>query len=365
MRQPHDPGSSSPRNSRARTKPAARSAVVARVASECGVVPADVVFVKPGRCPGRLRASCAGWRSSATWREQADDGIGRRSAAEDYSELLDRVFDDRVTKWTAEAEETERFPRKLIEYLGESGVFAAKWPAGQQNSDVAKVIALARSSAYWDRQASASAWGCTTRRSRSCAASASRTTSATSPSRLSAAKLCCASAPPSSRADPTFRSSAPKSGPYGTASRSRASRSSSRCPPSPTTSWRWPATSTTTRTASTAAWSSSPFLGAVRNSAAIPQGRRRTIGHRRRAHRHLGARRRTGRACGHRPGRDLLGPGTGADVGGGPGVDVGPAGHRDHTGTHDDSRQFGHTLYEHQALRLRIADLQARVDMLR
>lgn len=64
--------------------------------------------------------------------------------AEDYSDLLDRVFDDRVTKWTAEAEETERFPRKLIEYLGESGVFAAKWPAGQQNSDVAKVIALAR-----------------------------------------------------------------------------------------------------------------------------------------------------------------------------------------------------------------------------
>ena len=49
----------------------------------------------------------------------------------DYSELLERVFDDRVTKWTAEAEQTERFPRKLIEYLGESGVFAAKWPAGQ------------------------------------------------------------------------------------------------------------------------------------------------------------------------------------------------------------------------------------------
>ena len=47
---------------------------------------------------------------------------------EDYSELLDRVFDDRVTKWTAEAEETERVPRQLIEYLGESGIFAAKWP---------------------------------------------------------------------------------------------------------------------------------------------------------------------------------------------------------------------------------------------
>ncbi len=28
-------------------------------------------------------------------------------------------------------------------------------------------------------------------------------------------------------------------------------------------------------------------------------------------------------------------------------------------------RQFGHTLYEHQALRMRIADLQARVDLLR
>ena len=40
-------------------EPAARSAVVARVASECGVVPADVVFVKPGTLPrtssGKLR----------------------------------------------------------------------------------------------------------------------------------------------------------------------------------------------------------------------------------------------------------------------------------------------------------------------
>jgi long-chain-fatty-acid--[acyl-carrier-protein] ligase len=40
-------------------EPAARSAVVARVASECGVVPADVVFVKPGALPrtssGKLR----------------------------------------------------------------------------------------------------------------------------------------------------------------------------------------------------------------------------------------------------------------------------------------------------------------------
>jgi alkylation response protein AidB-like acyl-CoA dehydrogenase len=30
-----------------------------------------------------------------------------------------------------------------------------------------------------------------------------------------------------------------------------------------------------------------------------------------------------------------------------------------------DRRQFGSTLFEHQALRLRVADLQARVDLLR
>ena len=65
-------------------------------------------------------------------------------SAEDFSDLLERVFDERVTKWTAKAEETERFPRELIEYLGQSGVFKAKWPEGQQQSDVAKVIALAR-----------------------------------------------------------------------------------------------------------------------------------------------------------------------------------------------------------------------------
>ncbi|BBY28926.1 mycobactin biosynthesis acyl-ACP dehydrogenase MbtN [Mycolicibacterium sediminis] len=66
------------------------------------------------------------------------------TTTEGYTELLDRVFDDRVVKWTAHAEETEHFPRELIEYLGSSGVFAAKWPEGRQNSDVAKVIALAR-----------------------------------------------------------------------------------------------------------------------------------------------------------------------------------------------------------------------------
>lgn len=63
---------------------------------------------------------------------------------EEYRELLDSVVDERVTAWTEKAEASEQFPRELIEYLGEAGVFAAKWPAGQQQSDVAKVIELAR-----------------------------------------------------------------------------------------------------------------------------------------------------------------------------------------------------------------------------
>ncbi|MCV7191306.1 mycobactin biosynthesis acyl-ACP dehydrogenase MbtN [Mycolicibacterium brumae] len=60
----------------------------------------------------------------------------------DYRQLLDEVFDDRVTAWTAEAETSERFPRKLIEYLGSSGVFAAKWGSGQ-HPDVARLLELA------------------------------------------------------------------------------------------------------------------------------------------------------------------------------------------------------------------------------
>lgn len=61
----------------------------------------------------------------------------------DYSELLERVFDERVIAWTAEAEATESFPRKLIEYLGDAGVFVHKWSNGPQ-PDVAKIIALAQ-----------------------------------------------------------------------------------------------------------------------------------------------------------------------------------------------------------------------------
>lgn len=59
-----------------------------------------------------------------------------------YRDLLDRVFNDQVKAWTAEAEATERFPRQLIEHLGRSGVFTEKWGDGQQ-PDVAKLIELA------------------------------------------------------------------------------------------------------------------------------------------------------------------------------------------------------------------------------
>ncbi|MGU3499496.1 mycobactin biosynthesis acyl-ACP dehydrogenase MbtN [Mycobacterium sp. C31M] len=60
----------------------------------------------------------------------------------EYEQLLGRVFDDRVRDWTAEAERTDKFPRELIEYLGAEGVFSAKWGDAVQ-PDVAKVIALA------------------------------------------------------------------------------------------------------------------------------------------------------------------------------------------------------------------------------
>jgi alkylation response protein AidB-like acyl-CoA dehydrogenase len=60
----------------------------------------------------------------------------------DYRALLSEAFDDRVTEWTAEAEAQQRFPRKLIEHLGASGVFTAKW-SDQTQPDVNKLVELA------------------------------------------------------------------------------------------------------------------------------------------------------------------------------------------------------------------------------
>lgn len=64
------------------------------------------------------------------------------TSLEEYRDLLDRVFDEQVKAWTAEAEETESFPRSLIEHLGRNGVFSEKWGDGQQ-PDVAKLVELA------------------------------------------------------------------------------------------------------------------------------------------------------------------------------------------------------------------------------
>lgn len=63
---------------------------------------------------------------------------------DEYRALLDTTFDSQVADWTAEAEATERFPRKLIEHLGRAGVFEHKWgPAGNPNPDVEKLVELA------------------------------------------------------------------------------------------------------------------------------------------------------------------------------------------------------------------------------
>jgi alkylation response protein AidB-like acyl-CoA dehydrogenase len=50
---------------------------------------------------------------------------------EEYRALLEEAFDDQVVGWTAEVEASERFPRKLIEHLGKRGAFAHKWRNGQ------------------------------------------------------------------------------------------------------------------------------------------------------------------------------------------------------------------------------------------
>jgi len=68
--------------------------------------------------------------------------VSTPSTLDDYRDLLDAAFDERVLAWTAEAEATERFPRQLIEHLGAAGVFSCKW-ADTAQPDVAKLITLA------------------------------------------------------------------------------------------------------------------------------------------------------------------------------------------------------------------------------
>ncbi|MCX4093137.1 acyl-CoA dehydrogenase family protein [Nocardia sp. alder85J] len=61
---------------------------------------------------------------------------------DEYRELLREVFDEQVTAWTEQAEADEKFPRQLIERLGRAGVFADKW-AGGVHPDLPKLFELA------------------------------------------------------------------------------------------------------------------------------------------------------------------------------------------------------------------------------
>jgi acyl-ACP dehydrogenase len=63
-------------------------------------------------------------------------------AAGDFSKALDDVFDVDVLQLVEDAELREAFPRKLIEILGEKGIFAAKWTDGIY-PNLARLIALA------------------------------------------------------------------------------------------------------------------------------------------------------------------------------------------------------------------------------
>lgn len=60
----------------------------------------------------------------------------------EYSALLDRAFDERVVAWTEQAEREERFPRALLEHLGAAGVFARKWE-GRKQTDLGDHFELA------------------------------------------------------------------------------------------------------------------------------------------------------------------------------------------------------------------------------
>lgn len=67
-----------------------------------------------------------------------------RLTVDEYRALLVDVFDEQIVDWTAEAEVRERFPRKMIEHFGQAGVFSHKWGEDVQ-PDVEKLLALAYS----------------------------------------------------------------------------------------------------------------------------------------------------------------------------------------------------------------------------
>lgn len=60
---------------------------------------------------------------------------------ETYVDLLDRVIDDEVRRWVDKAEQTGHFPRALLERFGREEVFARKWGAST-TPDLAAVVDL-------------------------------------------------------------------------------------------------------------------------------------------------------------------------------------------------------------------------------
>ncbi|MBM7280415.1 acyl-CoA/acyl-ACP dehydrogenase [Gordonia rubripertincta] len=60
-----------------------------------------------------------------------------------YAELLDEAFDGKVAAWAAQAENDHRFPRPLLEHLGEAGVFTRKWE-GRKLTELDDHFALGR-----------------------------------------------------------------------------------------------------------------------------------------------------------------------------------------------------------------------------
>ncbi|MDT3439449.1 MULTISPECIES: acyl-CoA dehydrogenase family protein [unclassified Pseudofrankia] len=63
------------------------------------------------------------------------------ASVEGYRDLLKSVFDDQVREWVAEAEATRRFPRLLLRRMGAAGVFAEKW-GDRTTPDLAKLNEL-------------------------------------------------------------------------------------------------------------------------------------------------------------------------------------------------------------------------------
>lgn len=68
---------------------------------------------------------------------------GAANSEDDFAAVLDRAFDASTMELLAGAEERGRFPREFIETLGAAGVFAQIW-AGGSRADVGKQIALSQ-----------------------------------------------------------------------------------------------------------------------------------------------------------------------------------------------------------------------------